>query len=84
MYLSNVCNNININSYFSFSLWFHISSISTFRLRLVAPEDVAVRILSLNSFILKALKEVQLKRKMCDLYSYTKILINNDILASRF
>ena len=68
----------------SFSLWFQISSISSFRLRSVAPENIAVRILSLNSFILKTLKEVQLKCEMCDLYSYTEILINTDMLAFRF
>ena len=62
----------------SFSLWFQISSISSFRLRSVAPENIAVRIL--NSFILKTLKEVQLKCEMSDLYSYTEILINTDIL----
>ena len=84
MNLKNVCNNIDINSYFSFSLWFQISSISSFRLRSVAPENIAVRILSLNSFILKTLKEVQLKCEMCDLYSYTEILINTDMLAFRF
>ena len=39
----NVCNSININIYFSFSLWFQISSISNFRLRSVAPENIAVR-----------------------------------------
>ena len=84
MILYNVCNNIDINSYFSFSLWFQISSISSFRLRSVAPENIAVRILSLNSFILKTLKEVQLKCEMCDLYSYTEILINTDMLVFRF
>ena len=72
----------SINSYCSFSLWFQISSISSFRLRSVAPENIAVRIL--NSFILKTLKEVQLKCEMCDLYSYTEILINTDMLAFRF
>ena len=34
--------------------------------------------------ILKTLKEVQLKREMSDLYSYTEILINTDMLAFRF
>ena len=54
-----------INSYFSFALWCQISSISSFLLRSLTPEntDVDMRILSLNSFILKTLKEVQLK---CD------------------
>ena len=70
---------IPIHSYFSFSLWFQISSISSFRLRSVAPENIAVRILSLNSFILKTSTEVQLKCEMCDLYSYTEVLINTDI-----
>ena len=79
MNLQNVCNNTNISSYFSFSLWFQISSISSFRLRSVAPENIAARILSLNSFVLKTLKEVQLKCEMCDLYSYTEILINTDM-----
>ena len=60
-----------INSYFSFFLCFQISSVSGFRLCSVAPENIAVGILSLNSFVLKTLKEVQLKCKMCDLYSYT-------------
>ena len=32
--------------------------------------------LSLNSFILKTLKEFQLKCEACDWYSYTKMLIN--------
>ena len=73
-----------MNSYFSFSLCFQISSISSFSLRSVAPGNIAVRILSLNSFILKTLKEVQLKCEMCDLYSYTEILINTDMLAFRF
>ena len=40
--------------------------------------------LSLNSFILKTLKEVQLKCEMCDLYSYANMLINTDMLAFRF
>ena len=72
----------SINSYCSFSLWFQISSISSFRLRSVAPENIAVRIL--NSFILKTLKEVQLKCEMFDLYFCTEILINTDMLAFRF
>ena len=46
MNLENVCNNININSYFPFSLWFQLSSISSFRLRSGAPENIAVRILN--------------------------------------
>ena len=75
---------ININSYFSFSLWFQISNISSFCLRSVAPENIAVRILSLNYFILKTLKEVQFKCEMLDLYSYTEILINMHMLAFRF
>ena len=79
MNLWNVCNKIDINSYFSFSLWFEISSISSFCLRSVARENTAMRILSLNSFVLKTLKEVQLKCEMCDLYTYTKILINTDM-----
>ena len=79
MNLLNVCNSIDINSYFSFSLWF-----SSFRLRSVAPENIDVRILSLNSFILKTLKEVQLKCEMCDLGSYTQVLRNTDLLAFRF
>ena len=40
--------------------------------------------LSLNSFTLKTLKEVQLKCEMCDLYSYGNMLINTDMLAFRF
>ena len=40
--------------------------------------------LSLNSFILKALKEFQLKCEACDLYTYTEMLINTDMLAFRF
>ena len=84
MNLYNVWNNIDINSYFSFSLWFQISSISSFRLPSVAPENIAVRILSLNSFISKRSKEVQLKCEMCDLYSHTEILINTVILVFRF
>ena len=79
MNLFNVCNSIDINSDFLFSLWFQISSISSFRLRSVAPENIDMRVLSLNSFILKALKEVQLKCKMCDLGSYTQMLINMDM-----
>ena len=75
---------ISINSYCSFSLWFQISSISSFRLRSVAPENIAVRILSLNSFILKTLKEVQLKCEMCDLYSYTEILISTEMLTKMY
>ena len=63
----NICNNIDINSYVSFSLWFQISSILSSRLRSVAPENIAVRILSLNSFVSKTLKEVQLKFEMCNL-----------------
>ena len=78
----NVCNNIDINCYFAFSLWFQISSISSFHLRSVAPENIAVTML--NSFILKTLKEVQLKCDMFDLYFCTEILINTDILAFRF
>ena len=84
MKLLNVCNSIDMNSYFSFSIWFQISSISRFRLRSVAPVNVEVRILSLNSFILKTLKEVQLKCEMFDLGPYTQILINMDILAFHF
>ena len=84
MNLLNVCNSIDINSYFSFSLWFQISSISSFRLRSVAPENIDVRILNLNSFILKTLKKVQLKCGMCDLGSYTQMLINMDMLVFRF
>ena len=84
MNLLNVCNSIDINSYFSFSLRFQTSSISSFRLRSVAPENIDVKILSLNFFILKALKEVQLKCEMCDLGSYTQMLINMDMLALRF
>ena len=61
---------IDINRYFSFTFCFQVSSISSFRLRSVAPENIAVIILSLNSFILETLKEVQLKCEMCDLYSY--------------
>ena len=68
MNLLNVCNSIDINSYFSFSLWFQISSISSFRLHSVAPENIDVRILSLNSFVLKTLKEVQLKCETGPLY----------------
>ena len=74
-----MCNKIDINSYLSFSLWFEISSISRFCLRSVARENAAMRILSLNSFVLKTLKEVQLKCEMCDLYSYTEILINTNM-----
>ena len=81
MNVLNVCNSIDVNSYFSFSLWFQISS---FRLRSVAPENIDVRTLSLNSFILKALKEAQLKCEMCDLGSYAQMLINMDMLAFRF
>ena len=81
MNLLNVCNSIDINSYFSCSLWFQISSISSFRLRSVALENIAMRIFSLNSFILKTLKEVQLKCEMCDLYPYTQMMINTDMLA---
>ena len=84
MNLLNACNSIDINSYFSFSLWFQISSISSFRLRSVALENTDVRILSSNSFILKKLKEVQLNCEMCDLDSYTQILINTEMLAFRF
>ena len=84
MKLLNVCNSIDMNSYFSFSIWFQISRISRFRLRSVAPVNVEVRILSLNSFILKTLKEVQLKCEMCDLGSYTHMLINTDMLAFHF
>ena len=79
MILWRVFNNIDINSYFSFSLW--ISSISSFSLRSVAHENITMRILSLNSFILKTLKEVQLKCELWDLFSYTEILINTDMLA---
>ena len=77
----NVGNKIDINSYFSFPFWFHVSSVSRFRLCSVAPENIAVRILSLNSFVLKTLKEVQLKCEMCDLYLYTEILINTNMWA---
>ena len=84
MNLLNVCNTIDINSYFSFSLWFRILSISSFRLRSVAPENIDVKILSVNSFILKTLKEVQLRCEMCDLGSYTQMLIDTDMLAFRF
>ena len=70
--------------YVSFSIWFQISSIPSFRLCSVAPEIIAVRLLSLSPFILKTLKEVQLKCEMCDLYSYTEILINTDMLAFLF
>ena len=87
MNLLNVCNSIDINSYFSFSLWFQISSISSFRLRSVAPENIDVRILGLNSFISKTLKEVQLKCEICDSGSYTHsiaMLINTDMLAFHF
>ena len=83
MNLLNVCT-IDVNSYLSFPLWFQISSISSFRLRSVAPENIDVRILSLNSFILKTLKEVQLKCEMCDLGSYTQMLINTDMLVFHF
>ena len=79
MNLQNACNNIDINSYFSFSLWFEISSVSSFRLRSVAPDNIAVRILSLNSVISKTLKEVQLKGEMCDLFFYADILIHTDM-----
>ena len=65
----NVCNNIGINSYFSFSLWLQISSISSFRLKL---------------FCFKKIKEVQLKCEMCDLYTYAEILIDTDMLAFCF
>ena len=82
MNLLNVCNTIDINSYFSFFLWFQILCISSFRLLSVAPENIDVRILSLNCFKLKTLKEVQLKCEMCDLG--TQILINMDLLAFRF
>ena len=37
--------------------------------------------LNLNSFILETLKEFQLK---CDLYTYTEMLINTDMLAFLF
>ena len=84
MNLLNVYNSIDINSYFSFSLWFQISSISSFRLRSVAPENIDVRILSLNCFVFKTLKEVQLKYEMCDLGSYTQMLINTDMLTFHF
>ena len=40
--------------------------------------------LSLNSFILETLKEFQLKCEACDLYTYTKMLINTDMLAFLF
>ena len=84
MNLLNVCNSVGMSSYFSFSLWFQILSISSFRVRSVAPENIDVRILGLNSFILKTLKEVQLKCEMCDLGSYTHMLINTDMLAFHF
>ena len=79
MNLQNVCNNIDINSCFSFSLWFQISSILSFRLRSVVLEKIAMKILNLNSFLLKTLKEVQLKYEVYDLHFYTKILINTDM-----
>ena len=41
--LLNVCNSIDIAIFFSFSLWFQISSISSVRLRSVAPENIALR-----------------------------------------
>ena len=41
-------------------------------------------IASLNSFILKTLKEFQLKCEVYDLYPYTEMLINTDMLAFRF
>ena len=41
-------------------------------------------IASLNSFILKTLKEFQLKCEVCDFYSYTEMLINMDMLAFHF
>ena len=74
----------DINSYFSFSLSFQILSLSSFRLRSVAPEDIDVRILSLNSFIFKTLKKVQFKCEMCDLGSYTQMLIDTDMLVFHF
>ena len=40
---------MDINSYFSFSLWFQIPSISGFRLCSVAPENIAVRILGFKN-----------------------------------
>ena len=40
--------------------------------------------LSLNSFILETLKEFQQKCEACDLYTYTKMLINTDMLAFLF
>ena len=116
MNLLNVCNSVDINSYFSFSLWFQILRISSFRLCSAAPENMGskscttllkfvrkkvfklhiffcwgyhletidVKMLSLNSFILKTLKEVQLKCEVCYLGSYTHMLINTDMLAFRF
>ena len=83
MNLLDVCNSIDIKSYFSFSLWFQILVISSFLLS-VAPENIDVGILGLNSFILKTLKVVQLICEMCDLGSYTHMLINTDMLAFRF
>ena len=41
-------------------------------------------IASLNSFILKTLKGFQLKCEVCDLYSYTEMFINTDMMAFRF
>ena len=43
-----------------------------------------IQLQNLNSFILKTLKEVQLKCEVCDLYSHTDMLINTDMLAFRF
>ena len=40
--------------------------------------------LSLNSFISQTLKEFQLKCEACDLYSYTEMLKNTDMLAFCF
>ena len=78
MNIQNIFNNTNKKKYFSFSLWFQISSISSFCLRLLKPENIAERILSFNSFMLKTLKKVQLKCEMCDLYSFV-LFVYQDI-----
>ena len=73
MSLQNVCNNIDINSCFSFSLWFQISSILNFCLRSVVLEKIAVRILTLNSFLLKTLKKFAFLYQDIDKYRHADI-----------
>ena len=78
----NVCNRIDINIYFSFSLLLQISSILNFLFRSVAPENLAWEALYISLFRVMASRKNQASIK--SYFHYGKRGKSNDNLNLQF